>query len=175
MLKKAAQRELFYIYDTIPGLLIQPRDHRQHRDLVANCAKRSRFFVTYPAKVDVADETRGQSEVGARFFEGAATGAVLVGQAPTIPAFAKDFNWPDAVVDLGGNEADLNACLKKFTTDPERFSALSRQNSVEAIRRFDWSYRWREMLRIVGMEPSLRHLEREKQLAQLAALAEATP
>jgi hypothetical protein len=69
----------------------------------------------------------------------------------------------------------LNATLKKFTTDPERFSALSRRNSVEAIRRFDWSYRWREMLRIVGMEPSLRHLEREKQLAQLAALAEATP
>ena len=175
LLKKAAQRELFYIYDTLPGLLIQPRDHRQHRDLVANCAKRSRFFVTYPAKVDVADETRGQSEVGARFFEGAATGAVLVGQAPTIPAFAKDFNWPDAVVDLGANEDDLNATLKKFTTDPERFSALSRRNSVEAIRRFDWSYRWREMLRIVGMEPSLRHLEREKQLAQLAALAEATP
>ena len=175
LLKKAAQRELFYIYDTIPGLLIQPRDHRQHRDLVANCAKRSRFFVAYPAKVDVADETRGQSEVGARFFEGAATGAVLVGQAPTVPAFAKDFNWPDAVVDLGGTEADINATLKKFTADPERFSALSRRNSVEAMRRFDWSYRWREILKIVGMEPAQQHLEREKQLVQLAALAEAPP
>ena len=172
LLKKAAQRELFYIYDTIPGLLIQPRDHRQHRDLVANCAKRSRFFVTYPAKVDVADETRGQSEVGARFYEGAATGAVLLGQAPTIPAFAKDFHWPDAVVDIGSTADDLNAVLGKFKADPDRLQAVNRKNAVEALRRFDWAYRWKEMLRIVGMEPTARLVQREKQLHQLAAMAE---
>lgn len=173
LLKKVSRRELFYIYDTLPGLLIQPKDHRQHRDLVANCAKRSKFFVTYPAKVDVADETRGQSEVGARFFEGAATGAVLVGQAPTIPAFAKDFNWPNAVVDIGSTEGDLDAALKPFVSDSARFAALSKRNAVEAIKRFDWSYRWREMLGLVGMTPTAKHLEREKQLAALAAQAEA--
>ena len=175
LLKKASRRELFYIYDTLPGLLIQPKDHRQHRDLVANCAKRSKFFVTYPAKVDMADETRGQSEVGARFFEGAATGAVLVGQAPTIPAFAKEFNWPNAVVDIGSTESDLDAALQPFVSDPARFAALSKRNAVEAIKRFDWSYRWREMLGLVGMQLTAKHLEREKQLAALAAQAEAVP
>ena len=175
LLKMAVRRELFYIYDTIPGLLIQPRDHRQHRDLVANCAKRSRFFVTYPAKVDVAEETRGQSEVGARFYEGAATGAVLIGQAPTIPAFAKDFDWPDAVVDIGTTEESLVAALAKFKTDPERARALGHRNAVEALRRFDWGYRWREMLRIVGLEPTPRLTQRGKQLNQLAAMAESEP
>jgi hypothetical protein len=172
LLKMAARRELFYIYDTIPGLLIKPRDHRQHRDLVANCAKRSRFFVTYPAKVDVADETRGQSEVGARFYEGAATGAVLIGQAPTIPAFAKDFDWPDAVVDIGTTEESLLAALARFKAEPARARALGRKNALEAIRRFDWSYRWREMLRLVGLEPTSRLMQRTKQLNQLAAMAE---
>lgn len=172
LLKMAARRELFYIHDTIPGLLVQPRNHRQHRDLVANCAKRSRFFVTYPAKVDVADETRGQSEVGARFFEGAATGAVLIGQAPTIPAFAKDFDWPDAVVDIGTTEESLVAALAKFKADPEHARVLGRKNAVEAMRRFDWSYRWKEMLRIVGLEPTPRLTQRAKQLNQLAAMAE---
>ena len=175
LLKKAARRELFYIYDTIPGLLVQPQDHRQHRDLVANCAKRSRFFVAYPAKIDVADETRGQSEVGARFFEGAATGAVLLGQAPTIPAFAKAFNWPDAVVEIGSTERGLNAVLESFKTDPKRFQTASRRNVVEALRRFDWAYRWKEMLRIAGMEPTSRLAQREKQLHELAALAESQP
>lgn len=172
MLKMAARRELFYIYDTIPGLLIQPRDHRQHRDLVANCAKRSRFFVTYPAKVDVVDETRGQSEVGARFFEGAATGAVLLGQAPTIPAFAKDFDWPDAVVDIGTTEESLVAALATLRSEPERVRALGHKNAIEAIRRFDWSYRWKEMLKLVGMEPTARLTQRERHLGELAAVAE---
>lgn len=174
LLKKAASRELFYIYDTIPGLLVQPKDHRQHRDLVANCAKRSRFFAAYPAKVDVAEETRGQSEVGARFYEGAATGALLLGQAPTIPAFAKEFNWPDAVIDVGRTEADLEAAMKPFLSDPARLAALSKRNAVEAIKRFDWSYRWHEMLGLVGMQPIAKHLDRRRQLASLAAQAEAT-
>jgi hypothetical protein len=172
LLKKAARREIFYLYDTIPGLLIQPRDHRQHRDLVANCARRSRFFITYPAKVDAAAETRGQSEVGARFYEGAAAGAVLIGQAPTIPAFAKEFDWPNAVVDIGSTEESLLASLATFQADPGRAHALGRKNAIEAARRFDWGYRWREMLRATGLEPTSRLLQREKQLNQLAAMAE---
>ncbi len=172
LLKKSANRELFYIYDTIPGLLVQPKDHRQHRDLVANCAKRSRFFAAYPAKVDVAEETRGQSEVGARFYEGAATGALLLGQAPTIPAFAKEFTWPDAVVDAGKTEADLDAVLTTFRNNPARYERASRQNATHALRHFDWAYRWQQMLDIVGLKPSPKLLERTQRLQALAASAE---
>jgi hypothetical protein len=172
LLKKAANRELFYIYDTIPGLLVQPKDHRQHRDLLANCAKRSRFFVAYPAKVDVAEETRGQSEVGARFYEGAATGALLLGQAPTIPSFAKEFHWPDAVVDAGKTEGDLDDVLATFRNDPARFERASRNNAINAMRHFDWAYRWKQMLGIVGLEPSKKLQERTQSLQTLAALAE---
>jgi hypothetical protein len=172
LLKLASRREIFYLYDTLPGLLIQPRDHRQHRDLIANCATRSRFFVTYPAKVDAADETRGQSEVGARFYEGAAAGAVLIGRAPGIPSFAKEFDWPDAVVDIGSTEESLMAALAPFRANPERAQTLGCRSAVEAIRRFDWGYRWREMLRVIGMEPTSRLTQREKQLNQLAAMAE---
>ena len=172
LLKMAGRKELFYIYDTIPSLSIQPQDYRQHRDLLANFGKRSRFFVTYPAKVDCADETRGQSEVGARFYEGAATGAILIGQAPTIPAFAKEFDWPDAVVNIGSSEEQLVAVLEGFKADPEREQALSRRNAVEALRRFDWSCRWKEILRFAGLEPTSRLFEREKRLNQLVAMAE---
>jgi hypothetical protein len=174
LLKKAGRNGMFYLYDTIPGLLVQPKDHRQHRDLVANCARRSRYFVSYPAKVDAADETRGQSEVGARFFEGAAAGALMIGQAPTIPAFARDFHWPGAVVDIGSTEEEVLDALAKLEADPERAQILRRTNAVEALRGFDWGYRWKELLRIAGMEPLPRLAERERQLAQIAAMAEAS-
>ncbi len=174
LLEMAARRELFYVYDTLPGLLVRPTDHRQHRDLVANFAKRSRCFIAYPAKVGAGDETRGQSEVGARFFEGAASGAVLIGQAPTAPAFARDFDWPDAVIGVDSSNEGVQAVLECFRTDPERMRLLGKKNASEAIRRFDWAYRWKELLRIVGMEPTPRLSQREVELARLAALADSS-
>jgi len=173
MLRLATGGDFFYLHDTIPGLLVQPRDHRQHRNLLANCAKRSKYFVAYPAKVDVASETRGQSEVGARFFEGAAAGAILIGQAPGAPAFAADFDWPDAVVEIGASDESLHAVLRRFGALPELADGLRRRNAVQALRRFDWSYRWKEILRLAGLQPTERHLRREAILLALAQQAEA--
>ena len=169
LLAHARHRRLFYIYDTIPGLNITPRDYVQHRELIANFGKRARFFIAYPAKVDTAEETRGASEVGARFFEGAATGAVLLGQAPNTPAFARDFHWQDAVVDLGSTAESVNAFLATLARDGERYAAAGRRNAAEALRRFDWAYRWKELLRIAGVAPHPKLAAREHRLNELAA------
>ena len=167
-----AQREgLFYIYDTIPGLLIQPRDHRAHRDLVANVAKRSRYFVTFPAKVDCADETRGQSEVGARFFEGAAAGSVMIGRSPSSPAFCELFDWPDAVVETQPDGSDVAKVLSKFDAEPERLQEISRRNAHQALIRHDWAHRWKQILDIVRLQPLPALEMRERHLTQLAKLA----
>ena len=174
-LKQLRKGELFYIYDTIPGLFIQPKNHLEHRDLIANCAKRARYFITYPAKVDVAEETRGQSEAGARFFEGAAAGSILLGQAPTVPAFARDFSWPGAVLNIGGSEEELMATLDHWNRRPEQAAALRRQNACTALRSFDWGHRWAEMLRLAGLPATPQLQEREARLSKLAALAESTP
>ena len=171
LLSMAQKGELFYIYDTIPGLLIQPRDHRQHRDLVANVAKRSRYFVTFPAKVDCADETRGQSEVGARFFEGAAAGCVMVGSSPQSPAFGPLFDWPDAVTETQPDGRDIATILSQLSSQPERLKEIGRRNAYEALLRHDWSHRWKQILSIVGLKPSPAVELRERHLIQLAKIA----
>jgi hypothetical protein len=172
ILRVASDEDLFYLYDTIPGHLIQPTNYRQHRNLIADCAKRSRLFVAYPAKVDVADETRGQSEPGARFYEGAAAGAVLIGKAPHGPGFAKEFDWPDAVIDIGSSEESVCHALRALAAQPERMRALGHRNAARAGTRFDWCHRWSEILRIAGMPPLDGMIERETQLAEIAAMAE---
>lgn len=173
LLAHARRRELFYVYDTIPGLNITPRDFVQHRELVANFGKRARFFIAYPAKVDTAEETRGASEVGARFFEGAATGAVLLGQAPNVQAFRNDFHWQDAIVDLGSTAESVDAFLSTVQRDAERYAAAGKRNAVEALKRFDWAYRWKELLRIAGIAPHPKLAAREQRLNDLAARAAA--
>lgn len=167
MMRMAGTREIFYIYDTIPSDFIRPAHPPHHRDLVANLAKRSRFFVSYPALTG-SDASQGQSEVGARFFEGAAAGAAMIGQAPSNPAFEKDFGWPDAVIPVGTTEDEVREATASFKRNPEKWFALSRKNAIEALRRFDWSHRWKEMLRIAGIPSKPRLQERESHFNRLA-------
>jgi hypothetical protein len=169
----AARHKAFYIHDTIPGSLIRPTDHRQHRDLVANIAKRSRYFMTYPAKAG-SDEPGQQSEVGARFYEGAAAGTVMIGQAPLSPTFARDFGWPDAVINVA-DEADLERLLHQGKQEPDPWAALRTRNAVEALRRHDWVYRWRRILELTGLPPTEEHLARERALETLARAPGSAP
>ena len=167
LLHLAAARRVFYLYDTIPGALVQPSRPDEHRDMLANSAKRSRFFIAYPAKFG-DDENQGQSEVGARYFEGTAAGAVLLGQAPTAPAFHDDFPWPDAVVEPRADGSDLADLLAAFEARPGELERISARNAVAALRRHDWAHRWQSILRIAGVAPRPSLTERLRALDALA-------
>jgi len=171
LLEAARRRDLFYLHDTFAGLsLANVYDHRQHRDHFANLTKRSRYFMVAPGKVDCFSETRGQAEVAGRYFEGAAAGAVMIGQVPNCQVFQELFFWQDAVVEIRPDGSDVSEVLLRLDLEPERVAAMSRRNAVEALLRHDWVYRWKEIFQVVGLEPSSRMLERERRLRELAAL-----
>jgi hypothetical protein len=148
-------------------------NYREHRDFFSNMAKRSRFFVVAPAKVGIAEETGGQIEIGARYYEGASAGAVMIGEAPEGEAFRELFPWQDAVISLQADGSDVIKVLSSLEAEPERISAISRRNAAEALLRHDWVYRWKEILRVAGIEPSPRMKLREQRLRDLAELSNA--
>lgn len=172
--RSAADRgAFFYLHDTIANFANRPvQDHRQHRDLLANIAKRSRYFVVAPAKVDATYETRGQIEIGYRYFEGAASGAVMIGDVPDCEAYSELFGWPEAVVPIRPDGTDVMAVLAELDSDPGRLSRLSRRNARETLLRHDWVYRWEEMFRIAGVNLSPGAAARKQGLKDLARLTE---
>jgi spore maturation protein CgeB len=172
MLEAATRHGMFYIYDTFPGSTARPSDHQQHRDLIANIAKRSRFFVVGPAKLGVDADTRGQVEIGYRFFEGAAAGAVMIGQAPECSSFRKLFGWPDAVLHLETDGSNVAEVMSSFRNEPERFSKIGRRNARESLLQHDWAYRWRQILEIAGLKPAPALEKRERKLKELAGLTD---
>ena len=173
LLKAASRRDIFYIYDTFGGSMSDVLNYREHRDFFANMAKRSRFFVVAPAKAGRSEETRGQVEIGARYYEGASAGTVMIGHAPECEAFRELFPWQDAVISLQTDGSDAAKVLSSLEAEPERISAISRRNAAEALLRHDWVYRWKEILRIAGIEPSPRLKLREQRLRDLAELSNA--
>jgi hypothetical protein len=168
----AAERRIFYLHDTLEGGGTNVvKDYRQHRDLFANIAKRSHAFMVAPAKVDQPGETRGQIEVPNRYYEGAAAGAVLLGQRPECGYFERLFDWPDAVVELKPDGSDAADVVFDLFADRERLSRIGRRNAEEALRRHDWVYRWQEIFRIAGFAPTPGMEARRHYLGELAERA----
>lgn len=173
LLKLASGRQLFYLHDTLQNIAdSETLSHRAHRELYANTAKRSRFFMVAPGLMDNAQLTGGQVEVGFRYYEGSAAGAVLVGHAPDCDAFRQAFDWPDAVIEMKPDSSDAVRILAELAAQPERLQEISRRNAVEALLRHDWLYRWKEIFAIAGFKPTPAMEAREARLKELAAMAQ---
>jgi Glycosyl transferases group 1 len=172
LLKTAERGELFYVHDTLVNVAFnEVYDHQQHRNLYANMAKRSRFFVVSAAKMDALDERRGQIEIGYRYFEGAAAGAVMIGDAPDCEAYSALFGWPEAVVPIDPNGSDIIAILDDLDSEVERMDTIRKRNAQQALLHHDWLYRWCEMFRVAGIELSPAMAARERRLKDMAAFA----
>jgi hypothetical protein len=171
LLDLSSRREIFYIYDTFQGADGLVPNHREHRDMFANVAKRSQYFLVGPAKMGVVAETQGQMELGYRYFEGAAAGTVMIGQAPDCQSFRELFGWTDSVIPVSVDGSDVEQVLKAFSAEPERLVEISRRNAAEALLRHDWSYRWKQILTIAGLQPAAAFDARERRLRAMSQLA----
>lgn len=159
---------LFYLHDSFAG--DQAINSKEHRALFANVAKRSRYFIVNPGRIDEPEKRGNQIEVGNRYFEGAASGTIMIGERPKNEVFEQLFNWPDAVTQLPYNSPDIDMVIKDLDGDPERQDRIRRVSVAQALTRHDWVYRWEAILKTVGLEPMQGALERKERLRKLAEL-----
>jgi hypothetical protein len=171
LLEYASREGKFYVYDTLGGGDSLAKDHRVHRNGIAEMAKRSHCFMVAAAKADMPEETHGQIEIPNRYYEGAMTGAILVGDRLDCRTFHRFFNWADSVVEVRPDGSDAVAVVSALLADPDRMHTIGSQNALEALRRHDWVYRWLDAFRIVGVAPTPGMLARSRELNALANAA----
>src|SRR2546427_2914737 len=178
----ARERRIFYYYDTVAasGLDGKQRtfhvdDASEHRLLLASLLQRSRYFIANRALVNQSEVTLGRDEISSRFYEGAAAGTIMLGEAPRTDEFKSQFDWPDAVIRLPFDSPDVGLLLSELGRDPERLAQISRDNMRNAALRHDWVHRLRTVFGSVGIPPTEAMLQREKCLCALAAMTSGTP
>jgi hypothetical protein len=171
LVKFAKTKQLFYLFDTLQSGDSVVRDHREHRELYASVAKRSIFFMVAPPKIDLQKETGGQVEVPFRYYEGAAAGCVLIGQALQCEPFRRMFDWENSVIEVQPDGSDITEALSRLLAEPDLVAKISRTNAAEAMLRHDWIYRWKQILNIAGLDCHQAMENREKRLRALAGLA----
>lgn len=171
LLEHAAKSNLFYFYDTFETSMTSLHNYKQHRDMLANIMKRSRYFIVAPAKAGLPEATKDQIELGFRYYEGSAAGTVMLGQIPHCETFETLFDWQDAVVEIQPDGSDVVDVISSLAGQPKHLLEISRRNAVEALLRHDWMYRWKKILDIARMEPASQMESRENRLRQLAEQA----
>lgn len=166
LLRMAAEDGVFYLYDsTSADQVLEPTEHR---DLFANIMKRSRYFIVNPGLIDRPDIRGGQIEIGYRYFEAAASGAIMLGERPGNGEFEKLFDWPGSLIDMPFNSPDIDKIVKALDKDPEKQNKVRQTNVQQALLRYDWVYRWEEILKAVGLEPMPQLAKRKELLRNLA-------
>lgn len=160
------RKGFFYHFDTVRNPLVN--SYLEHRMRLAELVQRTRYFIVDIANADRVEQSGAQPEIGTRFFEGIAGGAVLLGFAPDTDAFRSLFGWQDAVIPIEPAEAAVTALLDELDADPDRTDRIRLTNVSKALRLHDGVHRWEQILRAVGLEP-LPALAARKELLELRA------
>lgn len=171
LLDLAEQRGLFYLYDSLASADSQVKDWREHRLLLANIIKRSRYFMGLSpatAKGAKAPKVAGEQVLPSRLFEGAAGGAVILGTAPQCPEFLECFDWPDAVIEVDPDVSDMATVIEQLDAQPRRIERVRQTNAARCLLQHDWVYRWERVLSAAGMDPLPQLKHRKSQLSELA-------
>jgi hypothetical protein len=178
LLEDAERRLSFYYYDTVAASGSDMKDRtfrvdnpQEHRRKLATLLKHSRYFIANRAYVNRPEFTAGRDEVSARFYEGAAAGAVMIGEAPRTEEFARQFDWPDALIHAPFDSPDIGSILADLNGEPERLRAVRRNNVRQAAQRHDWLHRILTVLDTLGLPQTGKVRARAQALEQIASKA----
>jgi hypothetical protein len=178
LMRQARDRRRSYYYDTVAAggaggrqRTFEVDDPAEHRLLLAQVLQRSRYFIANRSRVNEPEFTRGRDEISGRFYEGAAAGAVMLGEPPRTSEFERQFDWPDAVVRLPFDSPDVGDRLDELDRDPARLERIRRDNVRQAALRHDWVHRLRTVYETLGLRPTPAMLARERRLRALVAPA----
>lgn len=178
LLKEAERRRSFYYYDTVAasGFDLKQRTFRvdsphEHRLMLATILKRSQYFIVNRSHANNPEFTAGREEISARFYEGAAAGAVMIGEAPRTEEFKQQFDWPDAVIHTPFDCPHIGHLLADLNDEPERLRAVRRASVREAALRHDWLYRIQVVFDVLGLARTEQMQARACLLDQIASQA----
>ena len=178
LLEDAQRQQSFYYYDTVAATgadrTFRVDSPHEHRMMFATLLKHSRYFIANRSYVNRPEFSAGRDEISARFYEGAAAGTVMIGEAPRTEEFKRQFDWPDAVIHLPFDSPDVASILADLNRQPERLRAVQRKNAREAALRHDWLHRIQTVCDAVGLAPTEGMQARARRLDQIASRVLAT-
>jgi hypothetical protein len=160
------QHDWTYIYNVFKLTTLD--DYRLNRKFLCDLMKRTMFFEVNPAKFDGDVESKNQHEFGYRYFEGIASGCILVGLPNLNLNFNQVFPWEEVLIQLPDTTKEIGPFLLDLYQQKDRLKSISRRNVHGALSYHDFAHRWEFTIKQMGLEPTDALLQRKEQLTQEA-------
>jgi len=175
LLEDAERQQSFYFYDTVaasgPDRTFRVDIPHEHRRMLATILKHSCYYIANRSHVNKPEFTAAGDEISGRFYEGAAAGAIMIGESPRSEEFRRQFDWPGAMMQMQFDCPEIARVLAELNRDPERLQAVRRSNVREAARRHDWLHRIQVVFDVLGLAPTEKMRARARWLDQIASKA----
>lgn len=139
----------YYDYTTA-SIIHHSVDPREHYRQYAWHLCHSIFNFCWPVEVTNPDRVNGYSPITCRWFEAAASGAAILGQAPSEPGFSEIFG-ENAVIEMDHRDGNFADQLTEFWDNREFYLDRARRRRQEFGRNWSWESRIRQILETVGV------------------------
>lgn len=164
----AAKTGRYYNY-TSTGLANYAVSFKHHRANFTQTLQRAQYFFVYLAKREMTAQRKEQREFGLRYFEGAAAGAIQLGDLVSDnPGYAANLDWEGAVIEAPYGATDVPEIIARLEQDRDGLEAIRRSGVINCLRRHDHVYRWAEMLKGAGLAETPAMADRRARLEALA-------
>lgn len=173
LIEMAKAKEIFYVFDSTNGN--EFRDYEEHRALISNFLKRAKYFLVNPGKIDLRHSTGEEDLIANRYFEGAASGTVMIGENPRNNDFKELFSWPDPVIPFPYDSSGIGEIIDEMNRRPDLQHRTRIGNIVGSLHNHDWAHRWEVILKQAGLDPHPKLLRRKEHLSKLASEVERLP
>ncbi len=141
----------YYDYTTTSRLMpgVTPQEQYNH---YAWRLRHSAFNFCWPVETTNPDRVRTFSPITCRWFEAAASGAVVVGRPPKDPSFAEMFG-EGLIVPVGPErgEDDLRRLWQRLLEDRDAHLEAARRRHTMLSENWTWERRVKDILNIAGL------------------------
>lgn len=149
MIEYCARNGKYYDYTTAASIQAQ-LDPREHYAQYAWHLTHSIFNFCWPVEVTNPERINGHSPITCRWFEAAASGNVILGKAPTDPAFAELFG-ADSVIAVDHNNGDLTGFWDGLWSNRDRHLQAALERRAALSHQWRWESRILEILGLLGL------------------------
>ena len=157
-------------YDYTTTAAVQPDlDPRDHYAQYAWHLGHSIFNFCWPMELTHPGRANAHSPITCRWFEAAASGNVILGQAPLEPGFAKLFG-DDAVIDIDQANGDLPSLCESLWKKRDRYLQRALERRAELSSNWSWETRIGEIMSAVKLPLEVQSGKSEGQSAKSKAL-----
>ena len=148
LLEIGRRRDLFYYYQTHQAPMAI--DLRENQELLGRLCQSARVHVSWSVDKTNAERIDEGTAITARWFESAASGAVVVGAAPRTEEFQRLFPYEGFVHELDPTRlAETENVLDAALSDPREGERVALAEHVRATH--TWAVRWREIVEACGI------------------------